>query len=75
MYQQNLHRPGDPVWIPSQTALYYPDVLCPKKYKINDKPICAWFIEAINDKWCKIMYENIYWSVEKYDVYPYPQEQ
>jgi hypothetical protein len=65
---------GDPIWIPSDCVLYFPDTKCPKKYKTYNSPICAWYVEPIDDKWAKIMYENSYWSIDKNDIYPYPQE-
>ena len=65
---------GDPVWIPSCSTLYFPNTTCPNSYRITDSPICAWFVEKLDDKWAKVMFDNIYWSVEQKDVFPYPQE-
>ncbi|NDB86375.1 MAG: hypothetical protein EB127_27310 [Alphaproteobacteria bacterium] len=70
----NLFRTGDPIWVPSGCVLYHPDMKYPDKYKISDKPVCAWYIESVNDKWAKVMYDNVFWSVEKNSIYPYPQE-
>jgi hypothetical protein len=65
---------GDPIWIPADCTLYFPDTKSPQKYKVSDSPICAWFIENIDEVWAKVMYENTYWSVSKISIYPYPQE-
>lgn len=65
---------GEPVWIPSSCMLYYPNTTCPNAYKLVEKPICAWFVEKTDDRWAKVMFENIYWSIEQKDLFPYPQE-
>jgi hypothetical protein len=69
-----LFKTGDPIWIPGACTLYHPDTRCPNKYRIFDKPICAWYVEKVDDKWAKVMYDNVYWSVEQNSLYPYPQE-
>jgi hypothetical protein len=66
---------GDPIWIPSSSTLYYPSAKYCTKYKFIAAPICAWFVEQTDDKCSKVMYDNVYWSVESEDLYPYPQPQ
>lgn len=66
---------GDPIWIPAGGILYFPDTAYPQKYKVFEKPICAWFVDKVNTQWAKIMYENTYWSVNNTDIFPYPQQE
>jgi len=70
----SLFKTGDPLWIPAACTLYFPDMSYPRKYKVCDRPICAWFVEPIDTKWVKVMYENTFWSIENTNIFPYPQE-
>lgn len=69
-----MFKTGDPLWVPSACTLYYPDFTYPRKFIVCEKPICAWFIERIDDHWVKIMYDNTFWSIENANIYPYQEE-
>jgi|APGre2960657373_1045057.scaffolds.fasta_scaffold01642_16 hypothetical protein len=70
-----LIQTGDPIWIPADSTLYYPDIKYPQKFQVFKAPICAWFVENIDEVWAKVLYENTYWSISKNNIFPYSQEQ
>jgi hypothetical protein len=66
---------GEPIWIPANSMLYYPDVQYPLKYQECKTPICAWFIKNENHTWATVLYENVHWSTLRSHIFPYSQEQ